>query len=616
MGFEVKETPKMTKEQELLKADIDIKNLVIDAITTKSPGWQIADSIVSGEVTRTIEGASTVTITIHDQARKILAIPSGLYDKDGDLKTIDIHLDGLWFRLAQLRKQGDEILLQFEDRDVARLRILKGPRKAANRAKVTRAEYILQLIRSVKQHRIPVRINELHKKQPIGKYTAKERAKLHNEDPDEKRSSGGFPAGTKIRGVTPGQRNNMAVSLRVAEDLGASERVMLAMLVAGWGESHWRKSAAEHVYGTHKGVFQSNQIPASDLEAQTHHFLVGGRSFRAGGAIGAVKHHPTWTLGKIAQYVEISDGQESYYNSFGDIARRCLKAWGGGGGGSTSVTTKKKYQYKVDKKESYWDAIQRMAKDVNWRAFMTSGIFYYISEEDLFKTRVRYVLDEGEDGVYNIDFDWDYRKKVVKASATVRIDRWAVPPGTIVKLEGLGPASAHAGGKWLVESVTRNLFSPEATLNLKKPMHEKKEPKNELETKTTDSGGDGKGSGKWMWPTTVHRLTSPFGQRGGRLHDGIDIGVSSGTPVHAVDDGKVVNAGWYGGYGNYVAINHGKGIVSFYGHNSRIKTKTGKKVNKGDVIALSGNTGHSTGPHLHFGYHHNGQPRDPRNRLP
>lgn len=105
--------------------------------------------------------------------------------------------------------------------------------------------------------------------------------------------------------------------------------------------------------------------------------------------------------------------------------------------------------------------------------------------------------------------------------------------------------------------------------------------------------------------------TNPFGGIGAEFHDGVDIDVPIGTPVHATGDGVITYAGWYNGYGLYVQIDHGYGIVSFYGHNSRVLVHVGEHVVRGQVIALSGDTGNSTGPHVHFGIHYRGLPVNP-----
>jgi murein DD-endopeptidase MepM/ murein hydrolase activator NlpD len=131
------------------------------------------------------------------------------------------------------------------------------------------------------------------------------------------------------------------------------------------------------------------------------------------------------------------------------------------------------------------------------------------------------------------------------------------------------------------------------------------------------------GSGKMIWPVTgAIQITSPFGWRYhpilhvNKYHNGEDIAVPSGTPVHAADSGIVVVSGWEGGYGNYVAIDHGNGISTGYGHNSRLLVHQGERVTKGQIIAYSGSTGLSTGPHVHFEVRKNGVPIDPLPFLP
>ncbi len=107
-------------------------------------------------------------------------------------------------------------------------------------------------------------------------------------------------------------------------------------------------------------------------------------------------------------------------------------------------------------------------------------------------------------------------------------------------------------------------------------------------------------------------LSSPFGERWGRMHEGIDIAVEEGTPVKAAECGTVCyvseNAG---GYGKFIRIDHGYGVMSSYAHLSKIEVSEGDTVSAGTVIALSGNTGRSTGPHLHFEITENDIPLDP-----
>ncbi|MCL1889897.1 MAG: M23 family metallopeptidase [Desulfovibrionaceae bacterium] len=109
-----------------------------------------------------------------------------------------------------------------------------------------------------------------------------------------------------------------------------------------------------------------------------------------------------------------------------------------------------------------------------------------------------------------------------------------------------------------------------------------------------------------IWPTdgyltsTFGRRTSPFGSGSTDFHKGVDIANRIGTPVRAPAQGVVTFVGWDGGYGNCIVINHGNSISSRYGHLSNSLVKVGQAVNRGDVIGSVGNSGRSTGPHLHY----------------
>jgi murein DD-endopeptidase MepM/ murein hydrolase activator NlpD len=113
-----------------------------------------------------------------------------------------------------------------------------------------------------------------------------------------------------------------------------------------------------------------------------------------------------------------------------------------------------------------------------------------------------------------------------------------------------------------------------------------------------------------IWPVSGP-VTSPFGMRWGRMHEGIDIGVGYGTPIHAAASGTVVFSGWMSGYGNFVILDHGGGMATAYGHQSSIAVGGGQSVSQGQVIGYVGCTGHCFGPHLHFEVRINGSPVDP-----
>lgn len=129
-----------------------------------------------------------------------------------------------------------------------------------------------------------------------------------------------------------------------------------------------------------------------------------------------------------------------------------------------------------------------------------------------------------------------------------------------------------------------------------------------------DSGGRVSGAGL-IWPCGC-RVTSEYGYRWGRLHAGIDMAAPIGTPIRAAKSGVVIQSGSMGGYGYAIVIDHGGGFTTLYAHQSRLVARDGQSVRQGELIGYVGNTGNSTGPHLHFETRVNGSPQNPRRYLP
>lgn len=126
----------------------------------------------------------------------------------------------------------------------------------------------------------------------------------------------------------------------------------------------------------------------------------------------------------------------------------------------------------------------------------------------------------------------------------------------------------------------------------------------------------------FQWPMEHVQINSPFGMRRDpvrksrkkrkvKLHAGIDLDGEIGDTVLAAGPGRVLHAGWYSGYGNYILIQHANGYLSHYGHLSEVLVYRGQMVRQGAPIGLVGSTGHSTGPHLHFGITHEGKWQNP-----
>lgn len=161
------------------------------------------------------------------------------------------------------------------------------------------------------------------------------------------------------------------------------------------------------------------------------------------------------------------------------------------------------------------------------------------------------------------------------------------------------------GGKTIVKAVNGGSYYNKPDFSSSDKAEEKK---------TVNESND---SETMKWPTDSTEITSEFGKRSAPTegastnHKGVDIGVAEGTNVYACEAGKVTTASYSESAGNWVVIDHGNGYVSKYMHNKELKVSVGDKVEKGQVIALSGNTGHSTGPHLHFQIEYQGNAIDP-----
>ncbi|MFD2765742.1 M23 family metallopeptidase [Micromonospora eburnea] len=125
---------------------------------------------------------------------------------------------------------------------------------------------------------------------------------------------------------------------------------------------------------------------------------------------------------------------------------------------------------------------------------------------------------------------------------------------------------------------------------------------------------DGKATAEqdvWLLPLHNYDFKTSYGMHWGKLHTGIDLVAPEGTPYVAIHAGTVTKAGWFGGYGYAVIVQHADGSEAIYGHSSALNVKEGQQVQAGDQLGLVGNTGHSYGSHLHLEVHVNGKPLDP-----
>jgi len=138
-----------------------------------------------------------------------------------------------------------------------------------------------------------------------------------------------------------------------------------------------------------------------------------------------------------------------------------------------------------------------------------------------------------------------------------------------------------------------------------------REPQEQIVARGTAAVPPQIGTGRFLWPVSGGRISSPFGQRGRSFHAGVDIAAAHGTAILAADSGVVTAAGWNGGFGIMIIIDHGNGTATLYAHNSSNLVTVGQRVKRGQQIARIGSTGNSTGPHVHFEVHRNGSQVNP-----
>jgi murein DD-endopeptidase MepM/ murein hydrolase activator NlpD len=196
---------------------------------------------------------------------------------------------------------------------------------------------------------------------------------------------------------------------------------------------------------------------------------------------------------------------------------------------------------------------------------------------------------------------------VLRPGETVfRLSRYyGVPVRDIVRANRIGDVSSvPAGARLFVPGARRE--PPRSSIAL--ASHTPTGPQARHRAQRT-------GDLEFVWPVRG-RLSSRFGWRGSRPHEGIDIAARKGAEVRAAESGRVILAGRLGGYGRVVIVKHAGHYSSVYAHNHRNRVRKGQFVEKGQVIAEVGSSGRSSGPHLHFEIRRSQSPKDPMSYLP
>ena len=489
-------------QRELMGDDIDLTKLYL---ALGQATFNVAEAVTNASVKRTIEGASTLTVNITDQDRMLL--------RSGNLgRRLVTEIDGLYFILVAVNKSGSRLTLTFEDREVYLLRTYDKPikqSKSTSRAKITRAQFVNRLIREVKEVRIPTYIPELEIVQPI--QSSKDLAK--GKDQKDTRAFG-IPKhnGLTVKGAA--MTENQRQVANVVLDTGASRLAQRKCLVMAIMCVIQESNMTNLNYGDKPGwvgAFQQNALfgwPASrDVARDAAAFYDK--------LIPYVAAHPQAQYTDAIQAVQRSATPNAYakhrteaerivtdYGLPADTTSKANAQWTAASGStgtseyefyrgrppSSSVRSRKEgISTKAWGKENSWDCIQRLADEVQWRAFFVSGRFYFLAEDDLFKSKPIATVDEDTDGVISIDGDYDEGKKNGQLTIQCYMARWAAPPGSVVQIINMGPWN----GRWLVNDVERSLFRDTGTITLKKPRPRLPEPSGGNVTGGTTQGWTG-----------------------------------------------------------------------------------------------------------------------------
>jgi hypothetical protein len=655
--------------KELLGHDLDVHKLLLKF--GKDFGVNIAEAILSANVQRTVEGASTFTIEVEDRDRVLLR--SGFLTK-----WTDVQIDGLWFRLVSVSKSADVLTLTFEDREIAVLRtytkIIKASR-ATSRDKITRAEFILRMILEVKEFKIPWVIPELeiiqpleddpnqslqdqlnngnsknrgipmdindvqgttgedvrmrglsnqHKRSmkpsapkvgpgaqafgiginPLGAYSgASASAKAHMVSPSK--TLGDQAGHLKVKGqkMSRAQIKTANTILNVGDSMtGINTRMMVEAIMCSIQESNLTNYKSADSNGS-SGAFQQTP-PWWGTRAQVNNVAHAARKFFE--AIRTENHqHPNIPMWENIYHVQKCAAQYmTRYQQWFDEAQRIVTAYGGGSlknNQGTPDTTPSTADYEfyrgvptqVGNKtlwtpENSWDCIQRLAQEVNWRAFFVSGTFFYVDDQDLYQAKPIASLGEFSRGIEGIDGDYDEGKHTGELTISARVARWAAPPGSVIQVKHMGPWN----GRWLVTTIERDLFDDLATITLKKPEPQLPEPFGEQITtdpNTANPNTDGANR------TDIVASISNMGILTRHLFAGVDQGVdfTGRGPVPVLDDAVITNVRHVhiieGGSWPLIAyrLKSGpkKGRYVYLMENIKPKVRKGQHVKAGTVIA-------------------------------
>jgi hypothetical protein len=495
-----------------LDPDLDLDGLVLNWPDSKVADLQAKGALVALTMERTIEGASTLTMTLRDPNGRVLSERAGRMRERVDPTTaaikaaykrtpvevdqgwdpllppdllgraMEVSIDGVVFRLVAIRYTSatEEIELTFEDRLVYWLRRKKGA-KRASRDNITRALFILALLREVRAASYRYVCPELNQRQPVDKPASG----TGTTTPRGELASGVPTALNRIyprhRLGTPGATRLSELQVRAAaEYAGFNPRDALHMAQIAHGESDFYPGVVQDDPGdgmVGHGLWQMTPNAWGGASSPTY------RHMDSLGGLDAMRN--PLQAARQAKWMHEQSGFRPWYGTryldlgSGAGIKSVLRA-GAEADATSSAEGKaaakgaqsRSYQFTRNTDEDSWTAMQRLAGEVNWRCFVVGRSLYYMSEAELYGRRARYQVSPDDPAVIGLDYNVDWGKAVSEATLTVALDRWGASPGSVVLLDGFGPPD----GRWLVATVRRDWFAPTAEVTLKQPGKAKLEP--------------------------------------------------------------------------------------------------------------------------------------------
>lgn len=491
--LEISQINRAALQREGIGGEVDLDKFRV--LVNRSAGFDLGSRILDANIRRTIEDSSTLTVAVDDSDRQVLR--SGVLSFDQSVRQttksersvkgnillhnrLDIQIDGLWFRLNGVGKEGDRLDLVFIDREIAVLKTYDS-KLIASRTHITRAQFVLRMIQEVKEFKIPVEIPELRVVRAI---------ESSAQTPDWSfaidKKSRGIPVKNdltvKSANMSESQRQVANAILDVANNRApkkpATRKVQVAAIMAAMQESGLANLSSgpitEGGAGIHRGAFQQDPRywPASGDVATD--------------AVAFVDRAMDWDIshpaGSITAMIEdVQGNHDGTYGQHRAEAERIVTMYGLPPRDSASANAMASFSgqggdyhffrgipplqgEKTWTKENSWDCIKRLAEEVNFRAFFVSGKFYYISDDRLLQSQPLMVIDEDSRGIHEIN--GEYMQYSDKATCSVPCDlgRWVAPPGSVVQIVNTGPFD----GRWITSEVERSFYDTDGVITLVK----------------------------------------------------------------------------------------------------------------------------------------------------